>query len=1560
MLPSIVSTILPIPSLILLLTLTLYHLTPLLTLLPNLTPSLHKLSTIIPHPRKARNLPREFFNLPPRPNSPSYNDASSATKFDNSIRGRMGVRGGLMLILVAEALVSLGCGWAGYPALSSSEIQNAASSSWGLISASVSILPTTIAWLSIFTISARPAMFDRHASHTTSKLRTQLLRGGGITHRTLFPRILPLSVFCPLLAIVPSAILTSSNSLVILAYTSLCLAVIVGSAGIGMWRMVHTPREGQIRLRGESRMSLYEKEGLRGLSPETDSFRVSGDMREEEALERMREGTSWVSSPSRPPTPVSSFAYSPDQSEANTSGTTNTDSFKTPKSKPSNSPFAASASFAAHHSGTESKHGPSANVTSIYGSATTLVSPDHSQGEAAEGVMNDQSWLSEPTNTPSSISAWSFPPTPEPAITRARSPSPSTLPLSPTEDGRDPNLPRPGQKRINQIKASDTTTYTHTSSGTPGGSVLADYSPDPFRPMPRAFESLTSYPISPSGLESKISLATRSAALRSGETLACVPVQKVNYRGSSTWTLQTYHSPSHGQTGTNAHDKDPFKTPDLRATRARKALSTDRRAPPPPPMPVDMPLPPTPTLARSSTLFDLNGDSAKGSMELLMGGPEKDWVEVEWEEDALEDWGRGGRGVGVLAVVGTFVCFALSLPLLLSASITSMGATLYLISLLLPSPILALTSYLLRYRPVLTTSFGRSKKGSTTHRSLALRSESQLSLPLSISPKLTPPAPKRASTLNFSSPTLTKMIEPKPSLTTFLGSTKSPERRHTVYGGLTIKDMEAEEAMRKTLARRSGDVWISSGHAIEGGGLLSRATEMLKPVPAMRVLDNQPRVRETGALRALRGGIVSMLANRTSRLFESEIRGVQEQYDMGQFEDAEAVTASPARSGIAISIIAPSPDKRVSRARSQSISSIGDGEVSWQTESAHITVAKRGRMSNGPTFIFGKGGHDDGQIHGVEGYDLDWMTAGVLPNLVPGIKIGSDVRVGPIPTASAAPSSSYPPQTHASGGRPITSTTDHGATQDAEEGESSYVTMPSFHAASLKEQSTPHTSRHKGKHMHTRSYSSSIDLSRSPEYYTAETATSASRELRQRNFGSIGLSRSDTAETRNTVQHKPSFGLPKIDNDDFEGDMRKSFDDLHRPDYRALMEKDNQPFAQSGGIDLPPIPSSLTHRPSLSRVSERTEEPTLSLSTSSAHHSRSHNQEEHKDGENSAILSQTALEDMHLALALSTSPASSRAKSSDHSADVSFAPSVSLNEEVLEEMERMMAMDTPTRAEFVISPPPSAVGGGSDGRASRASERSLSISSVSTSVTGYTVTTTTTSHSHEDSPAPPVPALPREYRQPAYPVPIYSHPHPPPLTQAIFPQPSRNQLPPHMPANVQGPHPPMQSFLPMRSTETLHSTSSSTASAGPTPKSIKLRRSRGELKLVAMLNERNELRAQAQSHPPIQSQAKTLGKKKTERPTDLATKRGLRPLSLVADKQANRSSIAGAAVTQSKGGKAGGNKRISILEDDEAVGPNGMVRARRSNGPGSNKENTKRGSKTSTGSGVVGVRGLRA
>jgi hypothetical protein len=164
--------------------------------------------------------------------------------------------------------------------------------------------------------------------------------------------------------------------------------------------------------------------------------------------------------------------------------------------------------------------------------------------------------------------------------------------------------------------------------------MMGEYSPDPFHPMPRNFQSLSSYPISPSQLATPDHHATRSRttlisnALRSADTLAFVPEERTN----STFTLNTHPSAS------------DFVTPDR------------RRAPPPPPMPMDMPLPPTPTFARSETLSDW---PHKASTEMLMG--ERDWVAVS-EEGTEAGWGRDGKGVGVVALLSTLVTFVSGPP----------------------------------------------------------------------------------------------------------------------------------------------------------------------------------------------------------------------------------------------------------------------------------------------------------------------------------------------------------------------------------------------------------------------------------------------------------------------------------------------------------------------------------------------------------------------------------------------------------------------------------------------------------------------------------------------------------------------------------------------------------------------------------------------------------------------------------------------------------------------------------------------------------------------------------
>ncbi|WVQ76682.1 hypothetical protein IAR50_006356 [Cryptococcus sp. DSM 104548] len=1515
--PAILSTVLPIPSALLLLTLLIYHLTPLLSLFTNLTPPLRKLSDLIPHPRRARNLPREFFNLPPRPGSPE--DTSKLTW--GGIGARLGVRGKLMLLLAGEGFVSLVAGWVVL------EIGiEGTRGIWAGVAVSVTLLPVTAAWMALFIMVSKPAHTDRH--HVGSKwssIRRAIFNSGGITHTTLYPRIFPISIASAGAAAVLAGALGDKARYVILAMSAASVAVLGGCSAIGMWQMIYRPSEGLIRLRGESRMSLYEKqEGYppEGISHDDEREAQVAEMGEMDEEERLRVGYSWLSSPSRTEaTMISSFDFSPSSNV----GSQNTyspskSSHKTPKSKAP---------------GASLRTPPTMPHSAMSPSSFQHLSPNAVLSPYSQDKSNEDSWLSQDTNS-RTMSEWSFP-SPEPAVTRPR---------SPTSPAFDANLPRPGQVQGAAVKASDSTAYTHTLSSigsplrSPDNSIIAAYSPDPFRPLPRGFESLSSYPLSPSQMagKSRASLVATRAIGSVDDPVTCVPVERVSAKGSSTWTLESC-PPASGPTASGTTLVEA-KTLDRRQSRIKPI---DLRAPPPPPMPANMPLPPTPTFARSSTLWNMSsGAAGKDSMELLMGGDEREWVAVESNTEALQSWGRGGRGVGLVAVAGSICCLALALPLLLQGP-SSVAILLYLISIILPSPFLVFLSYILRYRHPKQGSNRKKVSTSTAatlgYKSLALTSESQLSLPVSISPKLTPPQATRVSTVNINGKHVGKLVQQKPSLTTFLSTDNStargvtfegkvPARRHTVYGNFDMRDMEAEEAMRKTNARKSTDVWFEEGHAVQGGGVFARAAEMFKPVPAMRVLESQRRSPAAkNVVKDHQGGVVSMLAKRASSLFEGGWTGMHGEADSrraettGRYDDAsDDASFISARSGVAVSITAPSPDKRASRiSRNHSVSSDGGNE-------AQIHEAKRGRMSNGPTLIYNQRGASGVYQRRTSGrgdeYELDWLTAGVLPNLVPAIKIGNDIRVEPAPR-SAVVAHDYEDDvcdTPRANRRP-------GHSGYAENDNESFIGTPSFHSLSFKDQSTPHQSRHNGKHTHTRSFSSSTDLSKSPEYYTAESHGQSTSRVRRN-----ASAKSNQTAREHELKEKTSFGLPKFNKEDFTEEMRKSFDELSRP--------------VSSGFDLPPIPATLA-RPSNTpeRVKERL--PT----------------------ESSMAFSKSYVADMQLALRLGALPSSQSltaafdlprdASDADISQDeISLANTLNTDAEgAVEEMEAMMAMDTPTRAGFVISPPPSSYG--EDGRSSRASVRSVSTTTSSTTATstGYS-----TSYAVE---APPVPDIPSPYRQSAHAAApaVLSHPHPPPLAKtasaSTFGPVSTQRF------SITEPHPPVQHLLPKKSTETMRSnwTASESEASMPTPlqKAIDHKPSKQELKLVQQLNERNAEREAAESD---RKEAMQISKSQSyleftkSKPVE---KKGLKPLTLVEKRLSNEVIVTPQAAPAKSGlpkskSATGSQKKFSVLLQEDKAGSKVSLGGRSAKG----KENDPKGSKTSMGSGVLGVRGLRA
>ena len=300
---------------------------------------------------------------------------------------------------------------------------------------------------------------------------------------------------------------------------------------------------------------------------------------------------------------------------------------------------------------------------------------------------------------------------------------------------------------------------------------------------------------------------------------------------------------------------------------------------------------------------------------------------------------------------------------------------LFLVSIFVPAPVLLAASYLLRYRPVPTPRLKKmSTKSASTHRSLALVSESQLSLPISISPKLTPPNDQRASepTAKF-----THFLEPRPTVSRFGHNRPRP---HTVFGAAPGGDSEQDVTARKVLARRSTEVWLENGHAVEGGNRWSRTAEMLKPVPAMRILDSWAQPPKHKALTRLRGGVMSMLPNRASQYDPADIELEIQSWKRNERKQEDQVPSSP----ITISVTSPSKFERRSSAGSEFTAEgtfeggeAGDGfsveGPSLPTVEFH--TATRGMMSPGPSVVLTNQGRHMEQ----DGYELDWLTAGVLP-----------------------------------------------------------------------------------------------------------------------------------------------------------------------------------------------------------------------------------------------------------------------------------------------------------------------------------------------------------------------------------------------------------------------------------------------------------------------------------------------------------------------------------------------------------------------------------------------------
>lgn len=441
----------------------------------------------------------------------------------------------------------------------------------------------------------------------------------------------------------------------------------------------------------------------------------------------------------------------------------------------------------------------------------------------------------------------------------------------------------------------------------------------------------------------------------------------------------------------------------------------------------------------------------------------------------------------------------------------------------------------------------------------------------------------------------------------------------------------------------------------------------------------------------------------------------------------------------------------------------------------------------------------------------------LIISLVPNIRIGPDVRVAPGPAELAARRASQ-------------------LVMEADD-----AAMAQFrHSLDI---STPH------RNGHFRGHSSSVDFGLSPDFSGAMASTPHGSEV------------------RNRLRHRKSFSLPSINPIDF-ADVRRSFDDCGR-DGTPQRPGDSGAVGDMG-IDLPPVPAHMSRR-DLSRVTER-------------------------DEANESSLMRETINDMGQAiLALSSPVSKGDTTASDVSSrmdladlapiilhgdklNASVSSSIRSEEELMaEEMEAVLAMDTPTRAEFVISPPASSYASSMGGRDSRASLRTtrsrMSMDDIppvphSRFSTVHTpVPTQTNFDQFTDAEEPQEPAqdvslemseLGSQYGSPlshatSLPSMAYAHPHPPPVHYSTsIPNFSR-------PAQITSAHPPvpvkqLQMHRPTKSTETIASdathwtTTDAESDASPLRVTEEFTLSRHEVMRLQQLKERRYQMDQTLQH----------------------------------------------------------------------------------------------------------------
>ena len=230
--------------------------------------------------------------------------------------------------------------------------------------------------------------------------------------------------------------------------------------------------------------------------------------------------------------------------------------------------------------------------------------------------------------------------------------------------------------------------------------------------------------------------------------------------------------------------------------------------------------------------------------------------------------------------------------------------------------------------------------------------------------------------------------------------------------------------------RRSGDVWISNGDAVDGKNKVGRAFEMLNAKPKLSVLP-----LPDGAVKTIDGELtpplplqsvpnsvpptpVSENSEELGRK-QSKASSYYSGTDETQLHTARLMVAQKHYSALAMTMVvppSPDPERKPFNASPEEVETTGiasgvaiyersGGHSHCRTRSTSSVSTSRSRnvISPPPSFPLPPTppsvkaaramAHKRSYSSGLSMAEIDALSAGILPNLVPGLKIGDGVRI---------------------------------------------------------------------------------------------------------------------------------------------------------------------------------------------------------------------------------------------------------------------------------------------------------------------------------------------------------------------------------------------------------------------------------------------------------------------------------------------------------------------------------------------------------------------------------------